>query len=522
MRKGLLVSMASLLSAAAVLSGGLPPADSALAQTGAAPAGAFKGTNGRIAWQSNRSGETQIWTMTSDGSSPTKITKLNDNSYDAAWSPDGVGIAFSNCCSNDTSALEIQSMNASQSGRDRLTNNDNRDAAPAWSPDGTRIAFTSSRDGNKEIYVMSADGSDQVDLTNNAATDQAPAWSNNGNQIAFASDRGGQTQVFVMDADGSNVHKLTSGTATNTEPSWSPNSKQIAYQTNRDSNDEIWVMNDDGSEKTNLTNNDANDKRPAWSPDGKKIAFDSTRSGSTDIFVMDSDGSGQINLTDNPGKDETPDWQPVTKPLYDGIDVSHWQGTIDWPSVASSGVRFVFMKASESQTYVDATYETNRAGAEAAGLDVGAYHFAQPDTTKKDAKKEADHFVDTAQPAKGELLPVLDLERNNGLDAATMRDWVSNWLSEVTDRVGVKPIIYTSAGFWQSYMDDTTQFADEGYKTLWIAHWTTGNTPNVPADNWGGNGWTFWQWSDCGSVPGISGCVDLDYFNGINIDPERI
>ena len=180
------------------------------------------------------------------------------------------------------------------------------------------------------------------------------------------------------------------------------------------------------------------------------------------------------------------------------------------------------MKASQDQDYVDPTYETNRAEAEAQGLDVGAYHYAEPDTTTNDATKEADHFVDTALPVAGELLPVLDLEVSGGLSTTKLQNWVSDWLAEVTDRTGVKPTIYTSAGFWEANMGDTTMFADEGYDVLWIAHWTTGKTPNVPADNWGGKGWTFWQWSDCGSVPGISGCVDLDYFNGINIDPERI
>jgi hypothetical protein len=65
-------------------------------------------------------------------------------------------------------------------------------------------------------------------------------------------------------------------------------------------------------------------------------------------------------------------------------------------------------------------------------------------------------------------------------------------------------------------MGDTTMFADQGYSVLWIAHWGT-SSPTLPAGNWGGHGWTFWQYSSCGSVTGISGCVDLDRFNGSDL-----
>ncbi len=92
-----------------------------------------------------------------------------------------------------------------------------------------------------------------------------------------------------------------------------------------------------------------------------------------------------------------------------GIDVSHWQGTIDWSAVAATGQRFVFAKASEGQTYDDPMYAANRAGAGANGILFGAYHFAQPDTSTNDAVIEADHFADVAAPVRGDLYPVLDI-----------------------------------------------------------------------------------------------------------------
>ena len=78
-------------------------------------------------------------------------------------------------------------------------------------------------------------------------------------------------------------------------------------------------------------------------------------------------------------------------------------------------------------------------------------------------------------------------------------------------------MIYTSPSFWTNSMGNTTMFADQGYSVLWVAHWGT-SSPTVPAANWGGHGWTFWQYSNCGSAAGISGCVDLDRYNGCRPD----
>ena len=79
-----------------------------------------------------------------------------------------------------------------------------------------------------------------------------------------------------------------------------------------------------------------------------------------------------------------------------------------------------------------------------------------------------------------------------------------------------------SPAFWVKYAADSTWFANSGYKVLWIAHWTTASAPTVPADAWGGNGWSFWQYTSSGSVPGITGRVDLDRFNGTDFTRVRI
>jgi GH25 family lysozyme M1 (1,4-beta-N-acetylmuramidase) len=194
-----------------------------------------------------------------------------------------------------------------------------------------------------------------------------------------------------------------------------------------------------------------------------------------------------------------------------GIDVSHHQGTIDWAQVAASGQRFVIAKATEGLFSVDPTYATNRAGATAAGLVFGAYHFARPDLHPTDPRGEADHFVDTAQLGPGNIVPVLDLERSEDLTQAQLTAWILAWLGQVTARTGVRPMVYTSPNGWVNRTGNTTAVADAGYSLLWIAHWFV-SEPTVPANNWQGNGWAFWQYSNCGTVPGIQGCVDLDWY----------
>ncbi len=217
-------------------------------------------------------------------------------------------------------------------------------------------------------------------------------------------------------------------------------------------------------------------------------------------------------------------FQPSTSPpppppsYLEGLDVSHYQGTVNWPAVASAGKRFVVMKATEGEAYADPTYAANHAAARAAGLLVSAYHFANPSPAPNDAVLQADWFVNNAYLLPGDLVPALDLEQTGGLSVPALQAWVGAWLGEVYAKLGVRPMIYTSPSFWSNSMGDTTMFADQGYAVLWIAHWAT-TTPTVPANNWGGHGWTFWQYSNCGSVLGISGCVDLDRYNGTDLAP---
>jgi len=201
-----------------------------------------------------------------------------------------------------------------------------------------------------------------------------------------------------------------------------------------------------------------------------------------------------------------------------GIDVSHYQGSINWAQVAGTQTTFVYAKATEGTTLVDATYPINRPGAEGVGLRLGAYHFARPGGSGDaaiiaNAIAQADFFLAVAQPQPGELPPALDLETNGGLEPADLVTWTTAWLDEIAARTGIGAAVYTSPNFWKNSLADSGVVALGGHP-LWIAHWTSAAAPTVPAGNWNGKSWTFWQWSDNSHVAGIPTAVDGDRFHG--------
>jgi GH25 family lysozyme M1 (1,4-beta-N-acetylmuramidase) len=204
-------------------------------------------------------------------------------------------------------------------------------------------------------------------------------------------------------------------------------------------------------------------------------------------------------------------------PTVPGLDVSHWQGTIDWSRVAATGRRFVFVKATDGDATVDPTFVTNRDGAEANGLFVGAYHFARPDHSRGDAGREARFFVGQVAPGPGDLVPVLDIETNGGLDQTEMIHWARTWVRVVHRLTGVMPMVYTSPYGWLSRFADTPLLAQDGAR-LWVAHWNV-SSPTLPASDWDGNGWVVWQHSSTGHVAGIGTAVDLDRLLGTRLGP---
>lgn len=189
-----------------------------------------------------------------------------------------------------------------------------------------------------------------------------------------------------------------------------------------------------------------------------------------------------------------------------GIDVSHFQGQIDWPKVAGGGISFCYVKATDGVAFSDVRFVANYGGSKGAGLLTGAYHFLRPELN---AEQQAESFLHLLpQLSIGELPPVLDVELAGGANASTIIDAVQTWVEAVENVLLRRPIIYTLASFWNSALGATRQFDDYFF---WIADYGARLTPRLPI---GRADYEFWQFSETGSVPGIAGKVDLNRFIG--------
>jgi TolB protein len=262
--------------------------------------------NGKIAFNSYRDGNSEIYEMNADGTEQTRITTNPDPDDGPAWSPDGTKIAFASTYENG----RLYTMNADGSGRTHLMTNLWWDDFPDWSPDGTKIAFASVRYNTNDfdIYVTNTDGTGQTRLTTNSADDVYPAWSPDGTKIAFESFRNDNLDIYVINSDGTGETRLTTNPTVEGAPDWSPDGTKIAFASVRDGYWHIYVMNADGTAQTRITTKPSSDNSPAWSPDGTKIAFDSWRDDNLDIYVINSDGTGETRLTTNPAYDNGPAW----------------------------------------------------------------------------------------------------------------------------------------------------------------------------------------------------------------------
>lgn len=187
-----------------------------------------------------------------------------------------------------------------------------------------------------------------------------------------------------------------------------------------------------------------------------------------------------------------------------GIDVSYYQGDIDWNAVASAGVVFAWIRVSHSTVFEDPQFAANIAGARAAGVHAGVYQYFEP---SEDPIAQADLLLDLLGPLQeGDMPPMIDVESKDTVPQAEYVAAIAAWLEHVEAATGVVPFIYTGYYYWNDNVG-SAQFADY---PLWIANYNPG-CPLVP-DAWAT--WTAHQYCDCGQLPGIDGAVDVNHFNG--------
>jgi len=191
-----------------------------------------------------------------------------------------------------------------------------------------------------------------------------------------------------------------------------------------------------------------------------------------------------------------------------GIDISRWQGEIDWSAVKAAGTRFVYMKATEGGDHVDPTFRRNWEGARRAGIARGAYHFV---FWCRPAHEQAVWFKQQIPNDPDALPPVLDVEWNGHsrtcpqkIDRELAREKIALMLTELEQLTGKKPVIYTDITFHREVLEG--QFNNYPY---WIR-----STAALPETRYNNRPWAFWQFTTTGRVPGIRGDVDRNAFFG--------
>ena len=194
---------------------------------------------------------------------------------------------------------------------------------------------------------------------------------------------------------------------------------------------------------------------------------------------------------------------PVT-PIT-GIDISNHQGEVDFDKVKKAGVSYVFIKATQGNTFQDPLFRNDFDGASQAGLAVGAYHFYMTDDDPRDQFK---NYVELVSLGRGHLPPVVDIE---ALSKDTRPEFIADlqiFLDLLEEEYGAKPIIYSGKKFAKKHLEGFSHYP------LWLAEYEV-EEPSLPTAGW--NSWTFWQWTQSARVDGIDGPVDGDRFNGDHV-----
>lgn len=179
----------------------------------------------RLAYTSFSGGEPHV-VIVEPGNDKEQSVLPNATSFAPAFAPDGQSLALSVTVNGNT---DVYSVNSDGSGLRRLTTSPAIDTEPSFSPDGKQIVFSSDRSGSQQLYVMNADGTGQRRISFGAGEYGAPAWSADGKTIAFTNITGGSMRIGIMDVDGANQKLLTSGPY-DSQPTWGPSSDHVMFQ----------------------------------------------------------------------------------------------------------------------------------------------------------------------------------------------------------------------------------------------------------------------------------------------------
>ncbi len=188
-----------------------------------------------------------------------------------------------------------------------------------------------------------------------------------------------------------------------------------------------------------------------------------------------------------------------------GVDVSHYQGAIDWEELAADGHDFAFIKATEGKELKDKAFFANWQLAGRTGLRRGAYHFFRPEVSPDD---QARNFFSQVDLVPGDLPPVIDVEERGKLSTGQLVKRVKQLAETFELRYGIKPIIYTGQNFYNRFL--AGQF--DAYP-LWLARYDRDEPVTVC-----GRAYHFWQYTDEGELPGVVGRIDRNVFFGTHLD----
>jgi lysozyme len=190
-----------------------------------------------------------------------------------------------------------------------------------------------------------------------------------------------------------------------------------------------------------------------------------------------------------------------------GVDVSRWQGEINWPKLRSQGANFAFIKATDGGDHLDPMFMKNWNGAAAAGIRRGAYHFFY---WCRPASQQADWFIRNVPKVAGALPPFIDVEWTGESrcrqrpSPAQVREKMQVFMDRLERHYGQRPIIYTAPDFYADNLKDA--FRDYPFWLRAVAQ--------HPSKVYPGRKWVFWQYSGSGLSHGVKGNIDLNVFNG--------